>query len=129
MQVDIQGSGGRNYKIAVQRFAFDAETLPLRDGFHVALSQALAFSGVLDVVPHEAFLEPVETLDFDAPFIACENWSGIGADTFLRRTSVINYGEADFAAQVDHAAVLARAEGLEAHARSLLIRGKHSAEG
>jgi histidinol dehydrogenase len=56
-------------------------------------------------------------------------WSGIGADTFLRRTSLISFREEDFRATVDAAVTLARAEGLEAHARSLLIRGRHGATG
>ncbi|MFW5845134.1 MAG: histidinol dehydrogenase [Planctomycetota bacterium] len=49
-------------------------------------------------------------------------WSGIGADTFLRRCSVIALDEAGFRAQADAALALARAEGLEAHARSISVR-------
>ncbi len=49
-------------------------------------------------------------------------WSGIGADTFLRRTSLINFGEADFRRLAEPALRLARAEGLEAHARALAVR-------
>jgi histidinol dehydrogenase len=51
-------------------------------------------------------------------------WSGIGADTFLKRTSIINYGEADFRANAAAALRLARGEGLEAHARSIEARLK-----
>ena len=51
-------------------------------------------------------------------------WSGIGADTFLRRTSLINLGEADFRRLADAGLTLARGEGLEAHARSIEIRLK-----
>jgi histidinol dehydrogenase len=49
-------------------------------------------------------------------------WSGIGADTFLRRTSIINFAEADFRHCADAGILLARREGLEAHARSIEIR-------
>ncbi len=49
-------------------------------------------------------------------------WSGIGADTFLRRTSIINFSEADFRHCADAGLILARGEGLEAHARSIEIR-------
>jgi histidinol dehydrogenase len=49
-------------------------------------------------------------------------WSGIGADTFLRRTSLINFGEADFRRLAGAGLALARGEGLEAHARSIAVR-------
>ncbi len=49
-------------------------------------------------------------------------WSGIGADTFLRRTSLINLGEAEFRRLAPAGLALARGEGLEAHARSIEIR-------
>ena len=49
-------------------------------------------------------------------------WSGIGADTFLRRSSIINYSQADFEAVARPAIKLAEAEGLAAHARSISIR-------
>ncbi len=51
-------------------------------------------------------------------------WSGIGADIFLRRTSIINYNKDDFDAVAKQAVTLARAEGLEAHARSIEQRMK-----
>ncbi len=49
-------------------------------------------------------------------------WSGIGADTFLRRTSIINFGPADFRAVAEDGIRLARGEGLEAHARAIAVR-------
>ena len=49
-------------------------------------------------------------------------WSGIGADTFLKRSSIINYSEDDFHKVANAAITLANAEGLAAHARSLSIR-------
>lgn len=49
-------------------------------------------------------------------------WSGIGADTFLKRTSLINLDEATFRRLAPAGLALARAEGLEAHARAIEIR-------
>ena len=51
-------------------------------------------------------------------------WSGIGADTFLRRTSIINLSENDFRHCADAGIVMARGEGMEAHARSIEARLK-----
>jgi histidinol dehydrogenase len=51
-------------------------------------------------------------------------WSGIGADTFLRRTSIINFSETDFRHCAEAGMTMARGEGLEAHARSIEIRLK-----
>ena len=49
-------------------------------------------------------------------------WSGIGADTFLKRTSLINLDEATFRRLAPAGIALARAEGLEAHARAIEVR-------
>lgn len=49
-------------------------------------------------------------------------WSGIGADTFMKRTSLINFSENDFRHCADAGLRLARGEGLEAHARAIEIR-------
>ncbi|MEK7412597.1 MAG: histidinol dehydrogenase [Planctomycetota bacterium] len=49
-------------------------------------------------------------------------WSGIGADTFMRRSSIINLGESDFRALAQSGIIMARSEGLEAHARSIAVR-------
>jgi histidinol dehydrogenase len=51
-------------------------------------------------------------------------WSGIGADMFLRRTSIINLGEREFRAVAAAGITLARGEGLEGHARSIEVRLK-----
>ncbi|MBI2298560.1 MAG: histidinol dehydrogenase [Armatimonadetes bacterium] len=48
--------------------------------------------------------------------------SPVGVETFLKRMSLIAYGPGQLALDADAAIVLARAEGLEAHARSLEIR-------
>jgi histidinol dehydrogenase len=49
-------------------------------------------------------------------------WSGIGADTFLKRTSLINFSEADFRRLAPAGLALARGEGLAAHANSIAVR-------
>mgnify|MGYP000200465177 CR=1 FL=1 len=49
-------------------------------------------------------------------------WSGIGADTFMKRSSLINLGRDDFRAMAGAGIAMARAEGLEAHARAIEIR-------
>ncbi len=49
-------------------------------------------------------------------------WSGIGTDTFMKRSSIINLDQAGFRAMAQAGIVMARAEGLEAHARSIEIR-------
>lgn len=46
-------------------------------------------------------------------------WSGIAADTFLRRTSLIHLTRATFDRLAPAGMALARGEGLEAHARSI----------
>lgn len=49
-------------------------------------------------------------------------WSGIGADTFLKRSSLINLDRTTFNRLAPAGLALARTEGLEAHARSIAIR-------
>jgi histidinol dehydrogenase len=49
-------------------------------------------------------------------------WSGIGADTFLKRTSLINLDQRTFTGLAQAGLELARTEGLEAHARAIAIR-------
>jgi histidinol dehydrogenase len=48
--------------------------------------------------------------------------SGLGVYDFLKRSSIISCDAAALAAVADAARTLARAEGLEAHARSIEIR-------
>lgn len=48
--------------------------------------------------------------------------SPIGVETFLKRSSLIAYGQATLAAEAEAICHLARAEGLEAHARSIEAR-------
>ena len=49
-------------------------------------------------------------------------WSGIGTDTFMKRSSIINLDQAGFRAMAQAGMTMARAEGLEAHARSIEVR-------
>jgi histidinol dehydrogenase len=48
--------------------------------------------------------------------------SALGVDDFIKRTSLINYSAPELTRAAPMIAALARAEGLEAHARSALIR-------
>ena len=49
-------------------------------------------------------------------------WSGIGADTFLKRTSLINLSEAEFRRLAPAGLALANGEGLAAHANAIAVR-------
>jgi len=49
-------------------------------------------------------------------------WSGIGADTFLKRSSLINFDQRTFTGLAQAGLELARTEGLEAHARAIAVR-------
>ena len=48
--------------------------------------------------------------------------SGLGVSDFMKRTSILRLGPAELAALGPAAIALGRAEGLEAHARSVAIR-------
>jgi len=48
--------------------------------------------------------------------------SALGVYDFVKRTSLIGYSKAAMTAAADTIAALAEAEGLQAHARSALIR-------
>ena len=56
-------------------------------------------------------------------------WSGVSALSFLRRTSVIHYTPEGLAADANAIDLLARAEGLDAHARSATLRQEAAKEG
>lgn len=49
-------------------------------------------------------------------------FSGLSVHDFLKTTNVIAYSRADLLAHAAHVVTLARAEGLEAHARAVLVR-------
>jgi histidinol dehydrogenase len=48
--------------------------------------------------------------------------SALGVYDFVKRTNIVNFSATELKATAEHIAVLARAEGLEAHARSALLR-------
>jgi histidinol dehydrogenase len=48
--------------------------------------------------------------------------SGLGVLDFMKRTSILRLGQGAFASLAPAAMTLARAEGLEAHRRSVAIR-------
>jgi histidinol dehydrogenase len=52
--------------------------------------------------------------------------SALSVNDFIKRTSLINYSAGDLARAAPLIAVLARAEGLEAHAQSAMIRKKEN---
>jgi TolB protein len=90
IHIDIRGSAGRDYQVAVQEFAAEGDAEQLREAFHAALVEGLNYSGLLKVVPPEAFLESEKTLDFDSSAINCENWRGIGADALVQGRLELN---------------------------------------
>jgi TolB protein len=83
LDVEVRGSSGRPYQVAVQRFAPDAHSATHIDDFYTEVTGALEFSAGFKVVPVAAFLEPTQTQNLDAPMIPCDNWRGIGADILL----------------------------------------------
>ncbi len=84
IHVDVYGSGGRDYQVAVQRFQAEGEGARLVEEFYAELTRAIEFSSVLKVVSPDAFLEPKTTQDYSAPGVLCENWRGIGADALVQ---------------------------------------------
>ena len=52
--------------------------------------------------------------------------SGLSVNDFLKRTSIVKYSEAELKHKAPLIAALARAEGLEAHAQSVLIRNQEN---
>jgi TolB protein len=76
----------QTFKVAVQRFA-DASVVanPQRaPAFREALSHALEYSSVFEVIDPKAFLGPDETVNFrSGARLACSDWTVIGADAFV----------------------------------------------
>ncbi len=85
VHVDVHGSAGRAYQLAVQRFAAFDGAFGLRERFFEDLTAAVEYSSVMEPVDHLAFLDSTDTRDLDAP-IRCDNWKGIGADALLQGT-------------------------------------------
>ncbi len=82
----IQEGSGRNLQVAVQRFAPppDQPGSQRPEEFDLELSRALEFSGIVSPVPRKAFLEGVDSLDYENRRVSCENWKGIGADGLVQ---------------------------------------------
>ncbi len=82
-RVVVPGSGGRAFQIAVRKFEAGPSQVGLREKFHQELTRALEYSSLMKAVPHKAFLEPIETRDFENSAVRFENWRGIGADALV----------------------------------------------
>jgi TolB protein len=83
IDIRIQGSAGRDFQAALRRFEAGADVSAEAASFHRELSTALAYSGVFQLIPERAFLEPVETRDFDGARFGCENWRAVAADAVV----------------------------------------------
>lgn len=85
IDIRVQGSAGRDLRVAVQRFASDDFAIEHVDPFDDDLTAALRTTASFEIVAPEAFLEPRQTRAFDdESFIVCENWRGIGADVLIQ---------------------------------------------
>ena len=84
LEVNVRGSGGRAYQVAIQRFAPDAKSGPLVRPFYEDLVGALEPASSFEVVDPAAFLEPEQTGDFNEPLVACDNWRATGADILVQ---------------------------------------------
>jgi TolB protein len=85
LQIEVEGGRGRDVQLAVQRFdAGRGEPARVIDRFDERLERALTFSGLIQPVDRRAFLEPIETRDYEQEFIPCDNWRGIGADGLVQ---------------------------------------------
>jgi len=76
----------QTYKAAVQRFADTslARSAERAAEFREALSGALEYSGVFEIIDPKAFLGPDQTLVFGSRSRpACVDWTTIGADAFI----------------------------------------------
>jgi TolB protein len=84
LRIHVEGGEGRDYQVAVQRFAAEAgEAESLLERFDRELSRALEFAGPVKVVDRRAFLDPVDTPAAWQGHVGCENWRGIGADALM----------------------------------------------
>jgi len=64
VEIRIEGAGGRDLQVAVQRFDADPASQPDVDEFYEELTGALEFGGSLIITPPAAFLGPERTGDF-----------------------------------------------------------------
>jgi TolB protein len=76
----------QTFKAAVQRFV-DASVVPSAERtseFRDALSRALEYSSVFEVIDPKAFLGPDQTSNFrEGSRLPCADWTTIGADAFV----------------------------------------------
>jgi TolB protein len=84
IDIRVQGSAGRDLRVAVQRFASDDFAIEHVDPFDDELAGALRIAASFELVDPAAFLEPRQTQAFDDASIVCENWRGIGADALVQ---------------------------------------------
>ncbi|MFQ5697949.1 MAG: hypothetical protein ACE5IL_06645 [Myxococcota bacterium] len=85
LRIDVRGGVARAVPVAVQRFAITGKvSAEQRDRFDRALRAGLEFSGLVDLVDREAFLDPVDSPRPLAQVIPCDNWRGIGADVLVQ---------------------------------------------
>ncbi|HKC52457.1 MAG TPA: hypothetical protein VKF60_16825, partial [Myxococcota bacterium] len=81
IRIDINAAQ-RPIPVAVQHFAGGAGGLA--DDFYGSLVAGLEYSSVVVHVNPEAFVEPRETRDFEAPGVPCDNWKAIGAEGLVQ---------------------------------------------
>jgi TolB protein len=81
IHIDVNGAQ-KPIPVAVQRFAGGAGALA--DDFYGSLVSGLEYSSVVVHVNPEAFVEPRETKDFEAPAVPCDNWKAIGAEGLVQ---------------------------------------------
>jgi TolB protein len=81
IRIDVNAAQ-RPIPVAVQRFASDQG--PLADDFYGALVAGLEYSSLVVHVNPEAFVEPRDTRDFEAPAVPCDNWKAIGAEGLVQ---------------------------------------------
>lgn len=84
IDIRVQGSAGRDLRVAVQQFASDDFAIEHVEPFDEDLLAAMRISASFELVDPAAFLEPRQLADYDDDSIVCENWRGIGADALVQ---------------------------------------------
>ena len=82
VRIDINAAQ-KPIPVAVQHFS-GGPPGPLSDDFYGALVAGLEYSSVIVHVNPDAFVEPRETKDMEAPLVPCENWKAIGAEGLVQ---------------------------------------------
>lgn len=82
----VTPGSARTFKAAVQSFA-DSSAAPKAgraERFREQIEAALAYSGVIEAIPHAAFLGPETSVALDGGEpVVCGDWSQIGADALV----------------------------------------------